>query len=157
MTHQLITLTDPPTRVTRPVNGYRPQRNVADGQIVTAPEGHAYVPILDRPDPDPETQRIERHTTLDGDGWKIIDLTPEEIAARAPRPSPHDVISALHEAFVETLPPESQPAFASAYAIVRVLVEAEQWQLARATIASVEVPPELTEARDGLLEIIPNP
>lgn len=85
MKHQLIN--NDLTRVTRPIKGWLPQREVAEGQEITAPPGHRYVPILDRPEAgtgyDPATQRIERHTTLEADGWRVIDLTPEEIRARS--------------------------------------------------------------------------
>lgn len=45
-------------------------------------EGYSYVPELEAPTFDNDTQRIERELTLDGYGWKVVDLTPEEIAAR---------------------------------------------------------------------------
>jgi hypothetical protein len=51
------------------------------------PEGYTYIPDLDQPDYDPATQRIERaEPTLDGYGWRVIDLTPEEIEAQNPVP-----------------------------------------------------------------------
>ena len=51
------------------------------------PDGYTYAPDLDQPDYDPSTQRIERgNLSLDGYGWNVIDLTPEEIAALDPVP-----------------------------------------------------------------------
>lgn len=86
MTHQLIHIPTL-TAVTRAIGGYLPQRTVAEGQVITAPEDHAYVPILERPDFDPAKQRIIRSTTLEGRGWVVVDLTEEELAARNAPPS----------------------------------------------------------------------
>ncbi len=83
-THILIhTTTDPITVATAPVNGYPRRRSTGDPATYRAPDNYAYVPDLPRPDYDPATQRIQRVApTLDGWGWEVLDLTPEEIAAR---------------------------------------------------------------------------
>jgi hypothetical protein len=65
-----------------------------------------------------------------------------------------DLLDQLNSAFKTALEPEAQAAFAAPYAIVRVLVEADELDLARAVIVGIEVPPELEEARAGLLAIL---
>jgi len=47
------------------------------------PEGEAWVTVEDRPEPG-ENQRVERELTAEKYGWRVIDLSPEEIAARNP-------------------------------------------------------------------------
>lgn len=74
----------------------------------------------------------------------------------SPVTSPNaEIIRQLHAAFTATLPPEAQVDFAVPYAIVRVLVEAGQFALAAAVIEGVTVPPELEEAKAGLVAILP--
>ena len=85
MQHQLITLS-PVERVNRAVGSYPARRNVQDGQEIKAPEGHAYVPLEERPEYDSSTHRIERELTSERDGWKVIELTPEELASRNTAP-----------------------------------------------------------------------
>lgn len=150
---QLITLS-PIALVTQPVGGYLPQRTIVEGQEITAPEGHAYVPVLEQPAYDTQTHRLERSTTLEGDGWQIVELTEEELAMRQ---MPPDVLTTLNTAFEEAIPAELRPAFASTYAVVRVLIQAEQYDLARATIANTPVPPELAGAKAQLLTLVPAP
>ena len=150
---QLITLS-PVALVTQPVGGYLPQRTVAEGQEITAPAGRAYVPILDPPAYDFRTHRLERSTTLEGDGWQIVALTADELAMRQ---MPPDILTTLNTAFEEAIPAAIRPAFAATYAVVRVLIQAEQYDLARATIANTAVPPELEEAKAQLLTLIPAP
>lgn len=45
------------------------------------PAGEKWVPIEEKPVPG-ENQRLEIELTTEKDGWKVIDLTPEEIRAR---------------------------------------------------------------------------
>lgn len=73
-----------------------------------------------------------------------------------PRPSSPtaQVLADLSAAFDTTLPPDAQTSFAMPYAIVRVLVEAEKWRLAAAVIMGIEVPPELADAKQNLINII---
>jgi len=51
----------------------------------TPDEGQAWVPIEDRPTAG-ENQRLVRVLTTERDGWDVVDLTPEEIAAKNPVP-----------------------------------------------------------------------
>jgi len=64
-----------------------------------------------------------------------------------------DLLDQLNTAFKTALPPEAQAAFAAPYAIVRVLVEADELELAKAVISGIEVPEELQEAKAGLLAL----
>lgn len=50
------------------------------------PEGQKWVPIEEVPTPG-ENQKLEIELTTEKDGWRIVDLTPEEIAERD-RPEP---------------------------------------------------------------------
>ena len=75
--HQLIRLS-PLIRVTRPVGGFPAQRSTGNPADWTAPEGHAYVPILDRPDHDPATQRIVPHLTTESDGWIVQEIESDD-------------------------------------------------------------------------------
>lgn len=84
--HQLIQL-DPLARVTVAIGGFAPTRPIPRETPWTAPEGYAYVPVIDRPDYDPETQHCERTLTAEEDGWTVRDLNEEELAARIPAPS----------------------------------------------------------------------
>lgn len=88
---------------------------------------------------------------------EIVALSTAPAASQEPPPASivAETITKLHAAFSSTLPGDVQVAFAMPYAIVRVLVEAEQWQLAAAVIQSVAVPPELEEAKAGLISILP--
>lgn len=85
-THHLITTTTPPTlhegfalnslapRIQRPEEMKVDQVN--DG----IPDGYKYVPDLSQPDYDKSTHRLIRaEVTLDGYGWTVEALTPEEI------------------------------------------------------------------------------
>lgn len=47
------------------------------------PSGEAWVPVEDRPTHG-ENQRVERELTAEKYGWRVVDLTPEEIEARKP-------------------------------------------------------------------------
>lgn len=49
-------------------------------------ENEKWVPVEERPTPG-ENQRIIRELTTEKDGWKLVDLTPEEISERD-RPEP---------------------------------------------------------------------
>ena len=83
--HQLIQL-NPLSRVTVAIGGFAPTRPIPRETPWTAPEGYAYVPVIDRPDYDPATQHRERTLTAEEDGWTVRDLTEEELAARIPAP-----------------------------------------------------------------------
>ena len=78
-----------------------------------------------------------------------IDLLKNPKVAPAP-----PLISQLHEAFMAAIPAELRPQFAAPYAIVRTLIQAEQYELAVEFINSVAVPPGLEDARAGLVELI---
>jgi hypothetical protein len=90
MKHQRITLS-PLASITRPTGPRDGKRTIWDTEehgetIGDLPDGEAYVPIDPQPvagtDYDPDRQRIERELTKEKDGWRIIDLTAEEIRAR---------------------------------------------------------------------------
>lgn len=85
MKYQRITLF-PLARMTRP-NGPHdgvPVRWEAPDAIdlPPLPDGEAWVVVEGRPSFDPATQRLVRVLTSERDGWDLVDLTPEEIAAR---------------------------------------------------------------------------
>jgi hypothetical protein len=64
-------------------SGYPATLDIPDGRTPPEPPGHAYVPDLPPPTYDPDRQRIERAApTVDGYGWKRIDLTAAEIRQR---------------------------------------------------------------------------
>lgn len=93
---------------------------------------------------------------------RVAELEDEIVNfQRLPEPSPEPpaaeaaLISKLNEAFQANIPAEMRPAFAIPYAIVRVLVEAEQYDLAAAVIAGIAVPPELEAAKTNLIAILP--
>lgn len=46
------------------------------------PDAEAWVVVEDRPEFDPATQRLERVLTTERDGWDVVNLTEEELAAR---------------------------------------------------------------------------
>lgn len=84
--HQLIQLTDPPERITRNPDPRRAMRlqwdETTDGPLPELPAPYRYVPIEDRPAHNAVTQRVERELTSERDGWRVVDLTADEIRAR---------------------------------------------------------------------------
>jgi hypothetical protein len=117
-------------------------------------DGMAYVPVEDQPEYDPATQTIESEITLEKDGWKIRELTEEEIAARVPVPTPEEKLAALSAAFKEAVPEAMRPAFAPSFAIVRTLVQAEEIELAASHIENLEVPEALAQAKASILALL---
>ena len=109
-------------------------------------------------------------------GRKIIDPTPEQLADIAsgltywtpsedgktgvlsvPPAKPLSESARLNElnaAFTAAVPPELQPAFAQAYAVVRVLVQAGQLQLAAGVVSGLEVPAELEAGKAQILTLL---
>jgi hypothetical protein len=107
---------------------------------------------------------------------KIIDPTPEQLADIAsgltywtpsedgktgvlsvPPAKPLSESARLNElnaAFTAAVPPELQPAFAQAYAVVRVLVQAGQLQLAAGVVSGLEVPAELEAGKAQILTLL---
>jgi hypothetical protein len=78
------------TRPNGPHDGIPVRWSVSEpSRLPILPTDEAWFKIEDRPDYDPETARIERvlDETLLIDGWRVVDLTPEEIAQRN-RPKP---------------------------------------------------------------------
>lgn len=69
--------------------------------------------------------------------------------------SPDDTLGLLNEAFQSSVPSDLLLSLAEQYAIVRVLIEAEQYELARHIINKVDVSPELEDAKASLIAIIP--
>lgn len=77
------------TRPNGPHDGIPVRWSVSEpNQLPVLPTDEAWFEIEDRPDYNPETTRIERFLDEKAkiDGWKVIDLTPEEIAAKNPVP-----------------------------------------------------------------------
>ena len=124
--HQLIQL-DPLARVTVAIGGFAPTRPIPRETEWTAPDGYAYVPVIDRPDYDPETQHRERTLTAEEDGWTIRDLTAEELAARIP--APPEIIGASKLTIMRRLGPK----WATLKAILASLPDDVQdaWNLAQ--------------------------
>lgn len=95
--------------------------------------------------------KAEHKTALDALQAKLTD-------ALKPKPTPEPVasplIGELHAAFMAAIPVELRPQFAGPYAIVRTLIQAEQFELAVDFINSIPVPPELEAARDDLVALI---
>ena len=83
MKYQLIQI-NPLERAYKPVGGFPAVREVAEGQEISFPEGHAYVPVLDKPDA-PEGKMAVKKLTLESDGWEIVDA-PEAIVAQEVTP-----------------------------------------------------------------------
>lgn len=89
-----------------------------------------------------ELQKAEtRITELEAE---VIALTPPPVPA---------LVEVLDDAFSALLSPEEQAGFASAYAVVRVLVESGKVELAKSFISGTQVPPELEEAKADLLAL----
>lgn len=82
------------------------------------------------------------------------DVLESRIAELTAIPETPDILTQLNAAFKSALPPEAQASFAMPYAIVRVLVQSGEIELARAVISSIDVPPELAEAKAGLLALL---
>lgn len=87
MIYQRINL-NPLARVIRPHGPHDgvPVRWEADdaSDLPPLPSGEAWVVVEDRPAIDHDRQRLVRVLTTDRDGWRVVDLTPEEIAAKNP-------------------------------------------------------------------------
>jgi hypothetical protein len=82
--YQLIQL-DPPQILRRHPDqlcGIPTRWHVADESAVRA--GLSWVPVLDRPEYDPSTQKLVHLPITEGIGYSVADLTEEEIAARIP-------------------------------------------------------------------------
>jgi hypothetical protein len=156
MTHYLIN-TETLEIATEPIGGNPVVRRRGELPEINEglPEPWAYVPDLPRPEIDTETQTYDgRVVTLDGYGWQVRDLTEEEIAARS-APSPQRTIADLGGAFKQALPPELHGQFGTVFASVRVLLEAGEPGLARATILATPVPAELEPVRTQMADLIP--
>ena len=97
-----------------------------------------------------ERNRIAVEETFAAKEARIEELEAQLAAATAPAPSV-DLLSNLNTAFAEAVPEAMRPAFAGAYAIVRVLVQAGQVGMARGVIENTPVPPELAAAKTKLL------
>lgn len=124
--HQLIQL-DPLARVTVAIGGFAPTRPIPRETPWTAPEGYAYVPVIDRPEYDPETQHRERTLTAEEDGWTVRDLTEEELAARIPAPPEIEGVPKL------TIKRRLGAKWATLRAIIATLPEdtQDEWNLAQ--------------------------
>ena len=101
------------------------------------------------------TISIKEGVTIYGEWATEEDFRASKSPTRQWDDAPPDILAEMNAAFQTALPPEVRPMFAAPYAIVRVLVQAEQYDLARASIAGIEVPPELEEAKAHLLTLIP--
>ncbi|MCW1885515.1 hypothetical protein OKA04_12315 [Luteolibacter flavescens] len=92
---------------------------------------------------------------------ELADLAQQhadEIArlTAVPEPPPSTLLSDLNAVFRAAVPVELQGSFGIAFATVRVLLQADETDLARATIEAIEVPPELAEAKAAMMELIPS-
>lgn len=65
--------------------------------LPTLPEGQEWFEIQSTPEYDAATQRVEQVLDLETkqDSWRVVDLTPEEIAARQPSPLPATPLSII--------------------------------------------------------------
>ena len=144
MKHQLIKI-KPLERVSKPVGGFPAVREVAEGQEIMTPEGHAYVPLLERPDA-PEGKRVVRRLTAESDGWELID-TDEPSST---------TISALSEAFKKSIPEDfqSDPLLLTIFATVNVLLNANEPEMAATFIQNSVVPNELEALKLSFISII---
>ena len=100
-----------------------------------------------------ETAAVAIKTAQDDDASKtetIANLQAQIAALTAPAPEP-DLLSSLNEAFAKAVPEAMRGAFAQPYAIVRILVQAGQIDMARSVIEAIEVPPDLAAAKAELL------
>ena len=88
--------------------------------IPVASDGLAYVLCESAPDYDPATQAIEREVTLEKYGWKVRDLTTEELAAR--QPDPLTQARAGLASLLSALPVESRAKFAPIRASVELMM-----------------------------------
>lgn len=76
MKYQLITL-NPLERASQAVGGFPPVREVAEGQEIGSPEGHAYVPVINKPEV-PAGKKAVKKLTEESDGWELVDLSESE-------------------------------------------------------------------------------
>jgi hypothetical protein len=89
MSHQRVIL-NPLRRFTRgdqtPHDGIPPTWDRDD--LPALPDGQEWFEIHNAPNYDPATQRVEQvlDPVAKTDGWRVVDLTPEEIAAKNPVP-----------------------------------------------------------------------
>jgi hypothetical protein len=88
--HQLIRLGPPIARLTDSVDGFPAIRTVGDPSQFTAPEGCGYVPIVPPPEYDSDTHTLERETTLEADGWRLVEREPLPEITRKVWPLPAD-------------------------------------------------------------------
>jgi len=66
-----------------PHDGVKVKFTGAAGNLPPLPDGEKWV--VDVPEPQHgKNQRVERELTVEKYGWKVVDLTPEEIEARMP-------------------------------------------------------------------------
>jgi len=72
----------------------------------------------------------------------------------APGSPESETLATLNAAYKAAVPEAMQTAFAPAYAIVRVLVQAGEMDQAKAYVESLEVPPELAEAKTGIIALL---
>lgn len=77
----------------------------------------------------------------------------EQLAAATAPPAAPPVLSQLATVF-GSLEPAIQRAFASAFATVRTLIQADQVGLARGYIEDLDVPEELAETKAGILSML---
>ncbi len=78
MKHQLIQI-DPLKRVSTPIGGFPPLRNVSEGQEISAPDGHAYVPVLNKPAATAGKRAVKK-LTEESDGWELVDFNEPPIS-----------------------------------------------------------------------------
>jgi hypothetical protein len=64
------------------------------------------------------------------------------------------IFGSLNEVFERGIPIELRSSFAIPYAIVRVLVEADQYELAKSVISDTEVPEDLQSIKQELIDLL---
>jgi len=117
-----------------------------------------------------DPSRAEREDGTAGDGWQFV--TPEQFAlaqsllrpqwvngeiSEGPEqtlPASPSLIAELHAAFVATLTPEEQAAFAEPYAVVLTHIEAGNLRLAADYLRDVPVPANLAAPKAALVDLI---
>jgi hypothetical protein len=100
-----------------------------------------------------EVAFVKRMEVLDATRSETIARLEADLAAALAPPATPPILTQLGQAFA-ALPAPVQAAFAASYAIVRTLVEAGRTDLARAHVASLDVPEGLDATRQGILALL---
>lgn len=85
----------------------------------------------------------------------LADSHADEIARLTAPPAIDEKLSELGQAFKASVPEDLQGTFGGAFAVVRVLLQAGEHDLARKTVQAIAVPPELESVKEGILAMLP--